>query len=271
MNKNTLEEIRRLARHRDKKNALQQMRELAAARGGKCLSTTYTSNRAKLLWQCREGHAWEATPGHISRGQWCPTCKGLKKRNTIEQMQQLAASRGGKCLSATYTSNRAKLLWQCSEGHQWEASPDVTANRGQWCSTCARMQRRTRNIPKRIHQLAAKRGGKCLSVLYRNITSKLLWQCKEGHQWETTPEIIRRGSWCPTCSGKAKKTIEQMQAHAATRGGTCLSTTYRDAHAKLLWQCREGHQWETTPNHIRRGHWCPTCAKAKQKTKAKKP
>ena len=38
-------------------------------------------------------------------------------------MQEIAESRGGKCLSSNYLNAHAKLLWECSEGHQWEAIP----------------------------------------------------------------------------------------------------------------------------------------------------
>ncbi len=57
---------------------------------------------------------------------------------------------------------------------------------------------------------AAKRNGKCLSKKYINSTTKLLWECSEGHKWEAIPSSIRFGKWCPYCSGNRKldKTIE---------------------------------------------------------------
>jgi predicted RecB family nuclease len=51
-----------------------------------------------------------------------------------------------------------------------------------------------------MKNLAKKRGGKCLSVKYINSTTKLKWQCKEGHEWEVAPTNIKSGTWCPWCA-----------------------------------------------------------------------
>lgn len=61
----------------------------------------------------------------------------------------------------------------------------------------------------------------------------------------------------------AKLSIVQMRALAASRGGQCLSRQYQGSEKKLKWLCSEGHVWWTTPKGIRRGTWCPNCARAK--------
>ena len=56
----------------------------------------------------------------------------------IEDMRQAAAFRGGRCLSPKMTSGNlyTKLLWQCHEGHTFEASPYTVLKAGHWCSDC---------------------------------------------------------------------------------------------------------------------------------------
>ena len=79
---------------------------------------------------------WFATPGQIKNNkQWCPYCSNNVK-NTIEKMQQIAKSRGGKCLSDIYVNNKTKLLWQCGEGHLWEARPNDIISSNSWCPKC---------------------------------------------------------------------------------------------------------------------------------------
>ena len=113
-----------------------------------------------------------------------------------------------------------------------------------------------------MQQLAESRGGKCLSEEYINNTTKLSWECREGHVWKTTPHTVKEGYWCPTCRhDKSKKTIEQMQELAKNRGGKCLSKEYIHSTIKLTWQCKEGHTWETSPKNIQQGKWCPHCHK----------
>jgi hypothetical protein len=59
-----------------------EMRDLARARGGRCLSTRYVKSRARLRWACREGHAFEATPTAVIAGRWCLVCKRAAARRT---------------------------------------------------------------------------------------------------------------------------------------------------------------------------------------------
>ena len=60
----------------------------------------------------------------------------MSRRLTIEEMQALAAKKGGKCLSTQYINSKIKLKWQCAEGHIWEATPSSIKNGGTWCTEC---------------------------------------------------------------------------------------------------------------------------------------
>jgi hypothetical protein len=111
-----------------------------------------------------------------------------------------------------------------------------------------------------MREIAIKHGGQCLSKRYIDTHTKLLWQCTNQHQWESAPANIRQGCWCPVCGGKQRGTIEKMQKMARQQEGVCLSKEYKGCHFKLTWQCNKGHVWETSPAHVMRGHWCPSCA-----------
>ena len=82
--------------------------------------------------------------------------------------------------------------------------------------------------------------------------------------------MVKSGTWCPTCGGTLRGTIEQMQAIAKKRGGKCLSKEYVNAHTKLRWRCAKKHTWEADPDKVkgsrqRSGTWCPTCARSSRK------
>lgn len=111
-----------------------------------------------------------------------------------------------------------------------------------------------------MHKLAKLRGGKCLSNIYYNMKTKLLWQCAHRHKWEATPDNVKQGTWCPICKNK-KMSIADMRLIAIQHGGKCLSSTYSNMKSKLLWQCKYGHQWEAFPYNIKKAHWCPICAR----------
>ncbi|MFQ5687484.1 MAG: hypothetical protein ACE5GV_12585 [Candidatus Scalindua sp.] len=243
------------------KEALNEMQGIAKKRGGKCLSHKYINSITSLLWECAKGHQWEAKPNSIKNpGTWCPVCGGRTK-GTIEEMQEIAEERGGKCLSDTYVNTHTKLLWECVEGHPWEATPD-NIKAGTWCPRCAGKAKCT---IEEMHKIACERDGKCLSDTYVNDRTKLLWECAEGHKWKTAPSSIKMGTWCPHCAGSAKCTIGEIQRIAEERGGKCLSDTYVNDRTKLLWKCAEGHQWKAIPNSIKRGTWCRKCANRARK------
>ena len=117
-----------------------------------------------------------------------------------------------------------------------------------------------------MSSLARGRGGHCISTLYTNTSTPLLWQCGAGHQWRAVPESIRKGSWCPACAGVRRGTIQEMRKVAASRGGACLSETYENTATKLSWRCSAGHEWSAASLHIKKGHWCPHCARVARLT-----
>ena len=118
---------------------IEEMHQIAKKRSGKCLSKNYVNSDTKLEWQCSEGHKWKAAPDNIKAGKWCPKCAG-RAPLTIEEMHQIAEERNGKCLSTECINAKAKLKWQCSEGHKWEANPN-SIKRESWCPKCAGRKR----------------------------------------------------------------------------------------------------------------------------------
>jgi len=248
--------------------AIKLMNQLARKKRGICLSDIYINARTKILWKCKNGHQWAATPNNIQQGAWCPHCYG-NVRAEIKELQQLALQYAGKCLSDTYVNNHTKLLWECKEAHQWNAIP-TSIKHGTWCPVCAITRRgnalRITTIDH-MQKLAKQKGGKCLSNAYKNNKTKLLWECAKGHRWQAMPVNVKRGTWCPECSGRTKGSILGMRDLAKQRGGRCFSDTYINAHTKLFWECKDGHRWRATPAKIKQGTWCPICSNKRKKSK----
>lgn len=174
----------------------------------------------------------------------------------LEDYRAIAAEHGGELLSDRWKGSETLMRWRCAVGHEWETKA-AHVRRGTWCPKCAGRRRYTLED---MRELARERGGECLSEEYTTTLGKLRWRCEQGHEWVTTPNTILGGSWCRYC-GLGQKSITEMRAHAATRGGECLSEQYTNKNEKLRWRCGEGHEWEATPGHvINSGSWCPYCA-----------
>jgi len=241
-----------------KKDSIETMQKIAKQKGGQCLSVLYTDGKTKLRWRCKNGHEWENTSSHIKQGQWCRECSGLKKL-TLEQMQILAKSKDGFCISNEYKNIDSKLEWRCKEGHIWKASPYSIKN-GTWCPFCSKRAPLTLS---ELQDIAVSRGGKLLSKIYVNSKSKLLWQCSKDHKWEATPYSVRSlKTWCPICAGNVVKNISELQSVALSRGGKCLSKKYSNVDAKYDWECSLGHKFKNSFNKVSHGQWCPICSKS---------
>lgn len=200
---------------------LDELKAIAAERGGRLVSKHYINSQTKLRWSCAKGHTWDAIPNSIRRGSWCAKCRvkeaARKRAYAIEDMQRLAFAKGGLCLSTSYGTGKSRLLWRCGAGHEWETQASVVIG-GHWCLRCEsiRLGRQYALTIEDMQSSAKQRGGECLSQSYLNNRQKLLWRCTKGHKWEATGNSIRNGSWCPTCAGKRPKPSSKKRTAART-------------------------------------------------------
>ena len=175
-------------------------------RSRKAHGKKYDYSRAKIVSAtekvtivCPQHGPFEQAPYvHYLMGSGCPACAGNRKL-TIRDMQLLAQRKGGACLSKKYTNSTSNLRWRCSKGHVWAAAPyNVGKLNGTWCPHCAGVA--PRNLDQMI-QIAKERGGLCLSESYTSLKGKLLWRCKNNHDfWMTPNKVIHRNAWCPLCT-----------------------------------------------------------------------
>jgi hypothetical protein len=107
-----------------------ELQHLAEQRGRQCLSLNYVNSQTKLLWRCAS-EQWEATPGSVKAGQWCPHCAKVV-RLSLATMRAFAIERKGLCLSDQYVNADSPLRWKCESGHEWKASSHSVRN-GSWC------------------------------------------------------------------------------------------------------------------------------------------
>jgi len=109
-------------------------------------------------------------------------------------------------------------------------------------------------------ELAGEYGGECLSQVYKNNSTQMLWKCKNGHTFSRSAAHIKKDNrWCSICR-KTRLPIEDAKELASNNNGKCLSDTYKNNKSKLLWECEFGHQWQQNINKIKLGHWCPRCS-----------
>ena len=251
-----------------------ELKEICKAKGGRVITDAFLGWNEKHEFECGEGHRWTTTAESIKQGTWCRECSmkamGLKQRKySLEDAIKLAEEKNGKCLSTAESfTNSDNLTWYCNiHKKSWEA-PISRIMSGGWCPACGREkcdEERKKYTIKDLQDLAAERGGKCLSSVCNRADDKYEWECTKGHKWFATFNDIKgspnsKPTWCPYCAKKAKHTIEDMRKWAAVHGGECLSSEYVNAKTKLLWRCSCGYEFWAMPTNVQRGKWCRKCS-----------
>jgi hypothetical protein len=119
---------------------------------------------------------------------------------------------------------------------------------------------------RRVHELAAAHGGRCLSASYAGGLQPGRFVCAVGHEWATAFREVLAGSWCPACvrvqddaERRVAESLLRLQALAQARGGQCLSETYLGPKMRHRVRCAEGHEWEALGSSLLRGSWCWVC------------
>lgn len=241
-----------------------------AAKGysGKCLIAEPAYTMERVEWLCEKRHRFSASLYNVKKGYWCPSCIKLEaKNNYLLQIQKIAESKGGKCVSKNYVNNSLKLEFRCRNGHTFHANANNIKS-GWWCKFCSGSYKH--NI-EMYREYAKGKGGKLLSKSYVNVDTQLSWQCSEKHTWNATPYTVKtKGYWCPYCDGSRVRiskqlglqyvnVIEDFKKLAIVNNGLCLSEKYEGCEKKLKWPCKKGHIWLAHGVKIKLGQWCRKC------------
>ena len=120
---------------------------------------------------------------------------------------------------------------------------------------------------RRCHIYALERNGRCLSENYLNARAPLLWECSEGHRWNSTSDnTVRAGKWCRICAQKSvanekiKYSIEECNKYAHEHGGKILDYEVAGLKRQFEWVCGNGHAWKATPSQVLGlKTWCKRC------------
>ena len=215
---------------------------------GITLLGNYEGAHASTLFQCNESHTWEARPANILQGKNCPHCDGqfpLSKQIVNERITDR-----GLILLGEYKNNAKKTVFQCSEGHRWEAAPaNVMAGTG--CAVCAG------NLPLTTEIVNGRIADRGLVLLdeYKNNTVKRRFQCSEGHVWETAPANVLSGRGCTVCAERTSDNdvfylwIAGPQELVRLRDGEFLLKYGVTSERRKYLRINEvGWNWNVTPN-----------------------
>lgn len=131
------------------------------------------------------------------------------------------------------------------------------------CEKTMRNINRQNQILKESSEYALSRGGRLLATSIQTKKEYVDWECSNGHRWsQPTGAVVTNKSWCPTCSGNAPRSLDDLRKVAVQRGGRLLSTQYTNVDSTYDFECSIGHKFSNTFKHVESGgQWCPRCNK----------
>ena len=103
------------------------------------------NSNKEVWWKCSQGHEWQALIANRSRGKGCPYCSGryaIKGKNDLQTVNPALANEWNYEINDGLTpvdvmpNSPKKAWWQCSKGHEWQASI-ANRNKGNGCPYCA--------------------------------------------------------------------------------------------------------------------------------------
>ena len=235
----------------------------AAVKGGKCLSKVYKNNRTKLLWECSEGHVWEAPISGIKRGGWCRKCLDYSKRISIERIKAVVKAHGGQYIHEGPVVSRSKIKWKCKNNHIWAARVNDVMQ-GTWCKEC--FVNNSKLSIDLAHELAKKNKGKCLSAIYINNYTPLEWKCEYNHTWKASISSIKGGSWCGHCA--TYYSIDEVNDIVNDVGGKLISIGGDNIirMTTIEYICGNNHRCTIRLRNLIDGHGCIQCKWDSQKS-----
>ena len=197
-------------------------------KNGDLLPSNVSSGSSKVIWwQCNKGHEWQASIKSRSKGSICPVCLG---RKTISKENDLATlfpkllaewhpTKNGSIIPSSISpGSHTKVWWRCSNGHEWQASPNHRTSKARNCPYCCAnpkilsgvndLATKHPTIVKEWHP--TKNGTLPPDQVTAKSSRRVWWMCQKGHEWQTTVNHRTNGSQCPICSGGMQSSFPEQ-------------------------------------------------------------
>src|ERR1019366_1393612 len=247
--------------------------KLAEERGGKCLSIVYNNANELLEWQCSEGHIWKARYGNFYNGRWCKKCnESLGERICKEFFEQLfkvdfpkaypkwLINKEGNNLELDGYSEKLKIAFEHQGTQHFQKTRMFTKDENTFDKRKEHDEiKRKLCKEKGIHLIEIPEVNKYLKVtelknyIKEECLKRNICLLNDFDEIEVDfNKVYRTPLW--------REKLEEQQQIARLQEGECLSTFYETAYTKLLYRCKEKHEWLATPNKIKQERWCPKCA-----------
>lgn len=257
--------------------------EIASEAHGWDPASVISGSHKKLLWKCKEGHEWLASPGNrTGLQQGCGVCSGrqvLSGYNDLVTTHPEIAVEAFEWDPSTVSAGSEKNEnWKCPVGHIWKCRIySRTGNSKTKCPICQgrKVLAGFNDLLTTHPELAKEASGWDPTTVTFGSGKVVKWKCAFGHVWKTDPNSRSgQGSGCPACNtgGGSKQIVVGFNDLGTTHPKLATQAVGWDpskissgSSEKLLWRCELGHEWVATPGNrsSKNATSCPYCANKK--------
>ena len=227
----------------------------------------------KWVFQCAKGHEFEARPGDVQNGSWCPQCSASRPERLVRTFFEQIFGRPFPKVRPKWLRNTTgfplELDGYCEElrlAFEHQGTQHYRARTGRFADQHAAIRKRD----KRKRVMCRKRGVTLIEVpdLLRTLKlselqSRIILLCDAAGF--AVPESARskiieiRATYATTRDDDQLQRVHQI---AQSRGGKCCAAVYVGASTPMPFECAAGHSWLVRPADVISGTWCMKCARA---------
>jgi hypothetical protein len=259
-----------------------EVRQLADSLGLTLLSEEYATAKTKYLFRCNEcgQRTFPCSYDNLKqkKPRSCPKCSrvasGLRRRHSLQSLQELAEKNGGFLLSWQYRGVFEPLRWWCRGCEDSFVRPADPILQGTWCPRCSRKigakkqanTMRGKASARRIATISgrlAKKRWQLVSDLQQCITeeAKVSVICAHGQSFYRTFRYLMREKLQCDCERSNSRLRGQANLLRTLRAlGWSLESEYVDGKSSVRLKCQHGKSLERVAGMITRRAKCE-CAK----------
>lgn len=253
------------------KYSIDDMKEFAKKRSGKCLSRKYETARNKLKWQCSLGHTWEVSFNVVQQGSWCPECsKGFGERLCRVIFEKMFNAKFPSSHPSWLKNNRGfqfELDGYCKDlGIAFEHHGLQHYKQMKYFSVSRSFNKQKLHDAEKIkickkNKVTLVEIPEVGSILKVSEVKDYILRKIRQHKLQgkiVTTEISDSVIDKAYVGGNFQM-LSELSSIVISKGGLLLSNSYRGSNQYYSVRCKLGHEWDILGLNLKKGHWCPVC------------
>lgn len=237
-----------------RKLTLEQVRLRFQKQGCQFLDNFYGGIKYEHNFLCNCGNMGKIHVNNFTNGMRCKIC--ADKKIPLEDVKKEFQEHGCEFLDSEYINNKYFHNYKCCCGNI-EKTSLKNLRRSAGCYICGKNKRKPIKFIKGYFE---KHGCKLVSQTYIGCDYPVKYICKCGREKSIRFSDFQKGQRCYECSGRVKRTLEDVIKVFEERNCKFLDNFYISANHNHNYICECGNASKITLSSFLRGRRCMKCS-----------